>query len=48
MNGSLSASAAPISLRGRNYADHRRKCGLKRFLVMRNVAGAEVGWPILG
>src|SRR5262249_9358872 len=26
---------------------HPRKCGVKRFLVVRGVAGAVVGWPIL-
>jgi len=25
-----------------------RKLGLKRFLVLREVTGAEVGWPIFG
>src|SRR6516164_11252870 len=25
-----------------------RKFGVKRFLVVREVAGAEVGWPVLG
>src|SRR5262249_54440881 len=27
---------------------HPRKFGVKRFLVVREVAGAEVGWPVLG
>jgi hypothetical protein len=27
---------------------HPRKFGVKRFLVVREVAGAEVGWPIFG
>src|SRR6516225_5355485 len=26
---------------------HPRKLGVKRFLVVREVAGAEVGWPVL-
>jgi hypothetical protein len=27
---------------------HPRKFGVKRFLVVREVAGAEMGWPVFG
>src|SRR4029450_13383219 len=27
---------------------HPWKFGVKRFLVLREIAGAEVGWPVLG